>query len=109
MIDWTGSQSVLESGTRPTQPRQLQGPIAGRLSLVQHRQASGPNRTIAGGNSFAPNSVAFDRMLFQRGPVGRGNHALRRQDTGCWAARNPFGPDKFGNRRFPIVLKGDLS
>jgi len=46
-------------------------------------------------------------MFFQRGPVGCGNSALRRQNTGGWAARYTFSADKFGNRRFSIVRRAD--
>jgi len=46
-------------------------------------------------------------MFFERCPVGCSNSALRWQNTGGWAARNTFGADKLGNRRFSIVRRGD--
>jgi|SRR5215469_7189158 hypothetical protein len=48
--------------------------------------------------SFSARSVPQNRIFFQRDAVSRSNQALGRQDAGRWTARNPFRPDKFGDR-----------
>ena len=81
-------------------------PAADRLFLVRHRQPGIPKRTIASGKFCTANSVALNRVFFKRSPIGRGNQTLCRQNTGGRAACNSSFSDKFGNRRFWVVLWG---
>jgi hypothetical protein len=41
-----------------------------RLYFVRHRQTGFPKRTIARGKFCAANSVALNRVFFERSPIG---------------------------------------
>jgi hypothetical protein len=63
---------------------------------------------MASSEFCAPNSVAFDRMLLKRGPIGRRDQSLRRENAGSRAAGDSSFADKFGDRCFWVVLKCSL-
>jgi hypothetical protein len=60
---------------------------------------------MASSEFCAPNSVAFDRVLLKRGPIGRRDQSLRRENAGSRAACNSSCADKFGDRCFWVVLE----
>jgi hypothetical protein len=92
----------------PREDQALLSRAADRLAFVRHRQADFPKRTITSGKLCAPNSVALNRVFFQCSPVGRGDQALCRQNTGGRAACNTFRSDEFGNRRC-LIFFGSVS
>jgi len=63
---------------------------------------------MASSEFCAPNSVAFGRVFLKRGPIGRRDQSLRRENAGGRAAGDSSCADKFGDRCFWVVLERSL-